>query len=155
MGLIDPGSGENEITEAVIGAAMAVHSDLRPGLDEKLYENAMCIEFAERGMAFSQQKEYPVHYHGHYIGKLIPDLIVMDKVIVDAKVVKSFTDEHVAQMVGYLRITGLQIGLLINFKKASLQFKRILASSHLPAPPPSDSPIHLQNPNPQSNKEES
>ncbi len=129
MALIDPGGGENEVAEVVIGCAMAVHSELRPGLDEKLYENALCIELVERGIRFEQQKAYPVHYRGRYVGRLVPDLIVEDKIIVDAKVVEAFCDQHVAQMIGYLRITGLKLGLLINFKHASLKVKRVLATS--------------------------
>jgi len=130
MSLIDPGGGENVVAEAVIGAAMAVDSELKPGLDEKLYENALCVEFAESESHFDQQKNYPVHYRGRYIGRLIPDLIVEEKIVVDAKVVESFNDAHIAQMIGYLRITGLKVGLLLNFKKASLQVKRVMASDN-------------------------
>jgi hypothetical protein len=68
----------------------------------------------------------------------------MDKVIVDAKVVKSFADEHISQMIGYLRITGLQLGLLLNFKKSSLQFKRVVTPAFTEE---SDPTIFLQNSN--------
>jgi len=141
MSLIAPGGGENELAELVIGCAMAAHSELRPGLDEKLYENAMCIEFSERGIGFDQQKNYAVHYHGKFIGRLIPDLIVADKLIVDLKVVDSFLDQHVAQMLGYLSITGLRVGLLLNFKHSSLQVKRVIAPTRsAKLNPPPDSP---------------
>ena len=70
-----------EITEDIIGAAMAVLNELKPGLDEKLYENALVIELQARGRSVDQQREYPVYYRGHFIGKLIPDLIVDGKVI--------------------------------------------------------------------------
>jgi hypothetical protein len=63
-----------EITKAIIGAAMAVLNELKPGLDEKLYENALVIELVARGHTLEQQREYPVHYKGHFIGKLSPDL---------------------------------------------------------------------------------
>jgi GxxExxY protein len=114
-----------DLTERIIGAAMEVHRDLRNGLDEKLYENAMCIEFAIQGIHFEQQKRYTVFYKQRPIGNLIPDLIVDDAVIVDAKVVECFNDSHISQMIGYLKITGLRVGLLINFKHASIQIKRI------------------------------
>jgi len=68
-----------EVTQDIIGAAMAVLNELKPGLDEKLYENALLIELAARGHNVDQQREYSVHYKGKFIGKLIPDLIVDGK----------------------------------------------------------------------------
>ncbi len=70
-----------EITKDIIGAAMAVLNELKPGLDEKLYENALVIELVANGHTVEQQREFPVHYRGHFIGKLVPDLIVDGKVI--------------------------------------------------------------------------
>jgi len=115
-----------DITKDIIGAAMAVLNELKPGLDEKLYENALVIELVARGHTVEQQREYPVHYKGHFIGKLIPDLIVDGKVIVDPKVVTAFNDTHIAQMLGYLNITGLEVALLLNFKEATLTWKRVV-----------------------------
>jgi len=68
-----------ELTGKIIGAAMAVLNELKPGLDEKLYENAMLIELAAQGHTVEQQQEFPVHYRGHFIGKLVPDLMWMVK----------------------------------------------------------------------------
>jgi GxxExxY protein len=115
-----------EITKAIIGAAMAVLNELKPGLDEKLYENALVIELVAHGYTVEQQREYPVHYRGHFIGKLVPDLIVDGKVIADPKVVSAFNDTHIAQMLGYLNITGLEVALLLNFKEATLTWKRVV-----------------------------
>ena len=115
-----------EITKDIIGAAMAVLNELKPGLDEKLYERGLVIELLTRGHTVDQQKEYPVHYRGHFIGKLVPDLIVDGKVITDPKVVTAFNETHVAQMIGYLNITGLDVALLLNFKNAKLEWKRIV-----------------------------
>ena len=114
-----------ELTERIIGAAMEVHRGLRNGLDEKLYENALCLEFADLGIHFDQQHRFPVFYKNRPIGILIPDLIVDDAVFVDTKVVDAFNDAHISQMLGYLNITGLKVGLLINFKHASIKVKRI------------------------------
>ena len=114
-----------ELTERIIGAAMEVHRVLRNGLDEKLYENALCLEFADLGIHFDQQKRFPVFYKNRPIGNLVPDLIVDDAVFVDTKVVDAFNDAHISQMLGYLNITGLKVGLLINFKHASIKVKRI------------------------------
>ena len=96
-------------------------------MDEKLYENALVIELAARGLDAEQQRQYPVYYRGHFIGKLVPDLIVNGKVIADSKVVTGFTDSHIAQMLGYLNITGLEVALLLNFKEAKLDWKRVVA----------------------------
>lgn len=115
-----------DITKDIIGAAMAVLNELKPGLDEKLYENALVIELVARGHTVEQQREYPVHYKGHFIGKLVPDLIVDGKVIADPKVVSAFNDTHIAQMLGYLNITGLEVALLLNFKEATLTWKRVV-----------------------------
>ena len=101
---------------------------LRPGLDEKLYENALIIELAKRGHRAEQQKSFSVHYDGHFIGRMTPDVIVDDLVIVDPKVVDDFNKDHFAQMLGYLAISGLEVALLVNFKHASLQWKRIVKS---------------------------
>ena len=113
-------------SEAIIGAAMKVLNALKPGLDEKLYENALVVEMRLRGHKADQQKEFPVYYEGRHIGKLIPDLIMDDAVIVDPKVVTAFNETHIAQMIGYLDITGLRLALLINFKNAKLEWKRVV-----------------------------
>jgi GxxExxY protein len=115
----------SDLTSQIIAAAQTVHEELRPGLDEVLYERAICIEFAERRIQFAQQVVYAVHFKSRYIGNLIPDLIVDERVIVDLKVVEAFNESHIAQILGYLNITGLEIGLLINFKHAKLQIKRV------------------------------
>ena len=118
-----------ELTGDIIGAAMAVLNELKPGLDEKLYENALVIELLARGHTVEQQRDYPVHYRGHFIGKLVPDLIVDGKVIADPKVASAFNDTHMAQMIGYLNITGLELALLLNFKEAKLAWKRVVSGN--------------------------
>jgi GxxExxY protein len=115
-----------DLTESILSAAMTVLNELEPGLDEKLYERAMVIELGKRSHRVDQQAEYPVYYDGQHIGTLIPDLIIDDKVIVDPKVVSGFNDTHLAQMLGYLNITGPRLALLINFKHARLDWKRIV-----------------------------
>ena len=115
-----------EITKDIFGAAMTVLTALKPGLDEKLYENALLIELAARGRIVEQQRNFPVHYRGQFIGSLVPDLIVDGKVIADPKVVTAFNDTHIAQMLGYLNITGLEVALLLNFKESKLDWKRVV-----------------------------
>ena len=116
----------NEISEAVIGAGMTILNALKPGLDEKLYERALMIELRKRGHTVEQQRAFPVYYEGQHIGTLVPDLIVDGLVVVDPKVVSGFNETHVAQMLGYLNITGLKLALLLNFKNAKLDWKRIV-----------------------------
>src|SRR5438270_4296786 len=115
-----------QLSGEIIGDAMEVLNELKPGLDEKLYERAIIIELKRRGHVVSVQRSFPVSYHGEVIGNLIPDLIVDSAVIVDPKVVACFTETHVAQMLGYLNITRLYLALLINFKNARLEWKRVL-----------------------------
>lgn len=117
-----------DLSGKIIGAAMAILNELKPGLDEKLYERALIIELKQPGHAISLQRSFPVSYRGELIGNLIPDLIVDRAVIVDPKVVSCFTETHVAQMIGYLNITGLDLAILLNFKNARLEWKRVLRS---------------------------
>ncbi len=115
-----------ELSKVIIGAAMVVLNELKPGLDEKLYENALVIELGDRGHTVDQQRLFKVAYKGKEIGTLLPDLIVDNMVIVDPKVVSAFNETHLAQMTGYLAITGLRLALLLNFKKAKLEWKRVV-----------------------------
>ncbi len=119
------GAANTGLTQTVIGAAMSVLNTLRPGLDEKLYERALVIELTKRHIRCEQQKQHNVHYEGQLIGTLVPDLIVEGWLIVDAKVVSDFSESHIAQMLGYLNITGLKTALLLNFKFAKLGIKRV------------------------------
>jgi GxxExxY protein len=115
-----------ELSGAVIGIAMEVLNELKPGLDEALYERAMAIELRRRGHTVETQHSFPVFYRGKLIGTLIPDLIVDSTIIVDPKVVTAFNEAHVAQMIGYLKITGLELAVLLNFKNARLDWKRVV-----------------------------
>src|SRR5438046_2330657 len=98
-----------KLSGAIIGIAMEVLNELNPGLDEVLYERAMVIELRRCGHTVTIQESFPVFYRAELIGTLIPDLIVDNSIIVDPKVVKTFTDTHVAQMIGYLNITKLEL----------------------------------------------
>ena len=115
-----------ELSGKIFGAAMDVLNELRPELDEKLYERAMIIELNRRGHAVSVQSSFPVSYRTELIGNLVPDLIVDDAIIVDPKVVSCFTETHVAQMLGHLNVTRLELALLLNFRNARLGWKRVV-----------------------------
>src|SRR5438034_482946 len=122
---------QEELSGKIIGAAMEVLNELKPGLDEKLYERALIMELMHHGHTITAQRSFPVSYRGELIGNLVPDLIVDNAVIVDPKVVSCFTETHIAQMIGYLNITGLDLALLINFKNARLEWKRVLRPQEL------------------------
>ncbi len=112
-----------KLSGAIIGAAMDVLNELKPGLDEKLYERALVIELRRRGHTVDAQRSYPVFYNS--------DLIVDDTVIVDPKVVSAFNEAHTAQMIGYLAISQLDLALLLNFKSVRLEWKRVVRQNRL------------------------
>jgi GxxExxY protein len=115
-----------EESHAIIGCAFEVLNELGHGLNEKCYENALVVEFRLRGIAFSQQRQFEVLYKNERVGLFIPDLIACDQVIVDAKVIDRITDVERGQMLNYLRITKLRVGLILNFKHPRLEWERIV-----------------------------
>lgn len=127
---------QEKLSGEIIGIAMDVLNALKPGLDEKLYERAMVIELRYRGHWVEVQKSFPVCYRDELLGTLLPDLIVDHAVVVDPKVVSAFTETHVAQMLGYLNITELELALLLNFKSARLDWKRVVQQQSPESHPP-------------------
>jgi GxxExxY protein len=115
-----------ELSHSIVGAAMKVLNTLKPGLSEKAYENALVIELTKQGHTIEQQRGFDVLYDGILVDKLVPDLLVDELVVVDPKVVTEFNDTHVAQMMGYLAITGYKLAILLNFKHADLRHKRVV-----------------------------
>jgi GxxExxY protein len=109
----------------VVGCAIEVINTLGHGLVEKPYENALVIEFSLREIPFKQQPSYEVLYKTHKIGVFIPDLIVFDALVVDTKVIDKITDHERGLMLNYLRITGLRVGIILNFKHSKLEWERI------------------------------
>jgi len=114
----------------VVGAAFSVMNELGHGLHEKPYENALVVEFGLLKIPFRQQAGFPVHYKGVKVGEYIPDLIAFESVVVDTKVIEKITDIERGQMMNYLRITRLKVGLILNFKRAKLEWERIVLSDH-------------------------
>ena len=115
-------------TYVVIGAALEVLSQLGHGLHEKPYENALVIELRLREICCRQQTRLDVTYKTVKVGEYIPDLIAADKIIVDTKVIDRITNHERGQMINYLRITGLPLGLIFNFRYAKLQWERLALS---------------------------
>jgi len=109
----------------IVGCAIEVLNTLGHGLVEKPYENALVIEFSLRKIPFKQQPSYDVLYKSHKIGLFVPDLIVFDALVVDTKVIDKITDHELGLMLNYLRITGLRVGVILNFKQRKLEWERM------------------------------
>jgi len=118
----------------VVGCAIEVLNGLGHGLHEKPYENALVVELGLRGVRFAQQPRYSILYKGINVGEYVPDLITWDAVVVDAKVIDAITDHERGQMLNYLRITGLRVGVILHFKRARLEWERIVLSDHAHPP---------------------
>ena len=113
---------ENEISEHVIGAAIEVHRVLGPGLIESVYEEALCCELTLRGLAFCRQKKLPVRFKGNLLAsELRIDLLVEERVIVELKAKDVLSPIDKPQLLTYLRLAGLRLGLLINFHETLLK----------------------------------
>ena len=113
-------------TEKIIGFAFEVLNEVGHGLSEKIYENSLTVLFRSNGIAFDQQRRYPVFFRSVEVGEFIPDLIAFGSVIVDAKVIERITDRERGQMLNYLRITKLRVGLILDFKNPRLEWERIV-----------------------------
>ena len=119
-----------ELTFSIIGAAMEVHSIIGCGFTEPLYQEAFEEELRLRNIPYSWEKTFQVTYKDKVLEKVFrPDFVCDDKVIVELKAVTELTDEHYAQVCNYLKATGLELGLLINFGNRSLEYKRIIRNS--------------------------
>ena len=110
----------------VVGCAIEVLNVRGHGLHEKIYENCLCVEFRLRGIPYTQQERHRVLYKGELVGEYIPDLEVEKKLIVDTKTIDRITDHERGQMLNYLRITTLPLGVILNFKHARLEWERLV-----------------------------
>src|SRR5689334_12245757 len=116
----------NAETEKLIGFAFEILNEVGHGLNEKIYENSLVVLFKQHGIAFDQQRKFPVFFRGVEVGEFVPDLIAFGSVIVDTKVIDRITDHERGQMLNYLRITKLRVGLILNFKHARLEWERVV-----------------------------
>jgi GxxExxY protein len=110
----------------IAGYAMEVLNGLGHGLLEKPYENALAVEFGLRAIPFLQQPRYDVVYKTCKVGEYVPDLIAFNAVVVDAKVIEAITDHEREQMINYLRITRMNVGVILNFRRSKLEWERIV-----------------------------
>ncbi len=119
--------GEKDLSRSVIGAALRVSNSLGVGFLEKVYENALAIELRFSGHEVEQQRAIDVRYRGEVVGLYQADLLVDGRLVVELKVAEALLPIHKAQCLNYLRATGLETGLVINFGRPHLEIRRILA----------------------------
>ena len=115
-----------ELTYKIIGCAMEVHRELGFGFLEKVYENAMMVQLKKEGVEAKQQQGVSVQFSGETVGEYFADILIEDKVIVELKAVDSLIKPHFAQVLNYLKATGMKVGLLLNFGPQGLQHKRFI-----------------------------
>lgn|ERR1700722_15229803 len=115
-------------TYAAIGAAIEVLNQLGHGIHEKPYENALVVELGLRNICCQQQTRFDVIYKHVKVGEYVPDLIVASKIIIDTKVIDRISNHERGQLINYLRITRLPVGLIFNFRYAKLQWERLVLS---------------------------
>lgn len=119
-----------ELSNQILKAYFNVLRHLGAGLSEKLYENALCVEFEEMGIPYERQKRFSIIYKGRNIGDYIPDIVVDEKIILEPKAVPQLVRANEAQLLNYLGITGYPVGYLLNFGEGR-DFKRLLGVSAL------------------------
>lgn len=115
----------SEITQAVIGCAFEVINELGAGFLESVYEKALLLALRQKGLAVAAQWPIRVIFRGESVGDFYADLLVEGKVLVELKAVKAIAPEHQAQLINYLKATGIEVGLLINFGNPRLEYKRL------------------------------
>lgn len=114
-----------EETYKIIGICMEVHRILGPGLLEIVYKDALEIEFIENNIPFEREKEFVIEYKGKFLPhRFYADFIVNGDIILEVKAVKEFSNEHIAQILNYIKLADTDIGLMVNFQSKSLQYKR-------------------------------
>ena len=118
--------GAELISKRVIVYAYEVSNSLGAGFLESVYENALCMELAAQGIYFERQAVLEVRYKGVLVGTFVADVVVEQCLLVEIKAVRCFAPEHEAQMINYLRATGLHVALLLNFGTPRLQVRRLV-----------------------------
>lgn len=114
-----------ELTEKIIGCCFEVINELGPGFLETVYEKALGVTLRDKGLDAKEQVPLRVQFRGHCVGEFFADILVEDTVLVELKAVKALAPEHQAQLINYLKATQKQVGLLVNFGSARLEYKRL------------------------------
>ena len=116
----------DSLTERVIGAILEVSNKLGSGFLEKVYERALMAELGLRELRATPQASFPIHYKDQYIGEYYADILVEDVLVVELKCVDRFANEHFAQCLNYLRASGRDVCLLVNFQRPKAEWRRIV-----------------------------
>jgi len=114
-----------KLTREILGACFEVINELGAGFVESVYENALIIALREKGLHAEKQRPLKVEFRGQVVGEFFADVLVEDEVIVELKAVKALLPEHQAQVINYLKATGKDVGLIVNFGSAKLEYKRL------------------------------
>jgi GxxExxY protein len=114
------------ISRRVIGCAFTVSNALGSGFLESVYENALCLELDDQGIAFERQASLQVRYKDRIVGSFVADIVVERRLLVELKALRQLTSDHEAQVMNYLKASGLRVGLLLNFGAPRLEIKRIV-----------------------------
>ena len=123
---------EKDLVYRVVGCALEVHNILGHGFREKTYERALCVEMRLQGIAHSKQGIFPVLYKGETVDEFVPDLLVENRLILELKTADAIIDDFRGQILNYLKVTGLKVGLILNFRHAKLEWERLVRDT----PPP-------------------
>lgn len=115
-----------KLSNKIIKSAIEVHKKLGPGFLESIYQKALPIQLEKDGLTVETQKEIKIYYDGEKVGTHFLDLVIEKEIVVELKTVTEFNGNHIAQLLSYLKATGLKIGLLLNFAKATLEIKRVV-----------------------------
>lgn len=116
-----------DLSYQIMGAIFEVHKELGPGFLESVYEKALLLELTSKGMKVDTEKIFDLTYKGEKVGTHRLDLIVEDKIVVELKTVERFAPHHTAQLLSYLKASGHRLGILVNFSKARVESRRVVA----------------------------
>ncbi|MCS5422134.1 MULTISPECIES: GxxExxY protein [Psychrilyobacter] len=119
-----------DLSYQVVGLAMKVHRDLGTGFLEKVYENALMILFEKNKINAEQQKYLEILYYEKNIGDYVADIVVENSIILELKTVEKITGIHIAQTMNYLKITGMKLGIILNFKNEKLEYRRVVLENN-------------------------
>ena len=121
---------KDSLTEKIIAACFKVHSELGPGFSEKVYHNAVKVALSVANLNYQTEKEFKIYYERKRVGSLRVDLIVEDKVIIEIKAITGHLPEvYRHQLLSYLKIADLHVGLMVNFGNSSCEIKRLSGQS--------------------------
>lgn len=115
----------SDLTRTILGCCFEVMGELGPGFLERVYKNALFIAMMHKGLQVDTERSYEVIFRGKIVGRYAADLVVNNTVIIELKCCENLISEHQAQLFNYLKVSGLSVGLLVNFRRRKLEWKRL------------------------------